>query len=94
MPISDPLEQRLADALEAAGIQYTAGPPKGTPPGSPLHLDFHLPALDLYIEVKRFHADRIARQMALAPNVIAVQGEAAVDWLCGLLRRNSDAGAS
>lgn len=87
MEIKDPMERRIAEALTANGTLFTAGPPKGAPPDSPLRLDFHLPEHGLYIEVKAFHSDRIARQMALAPNVIAVQGEGAVDWLCHLLTR-------
>ncbi len=48
-------------------------------------LDFFLPDYDVYIEVKAFHANRIARQMAAKPNVIAVQGLSAVNFLIFLL---------
>lgn len=73
-PLSDPLEERIALALDRAGIQYRTGE------GGHVScaLDFELPTLGVYIEVKRFHTDRIAAQMARVDNVIAVQGERAV----------------
>lgn len=78
----DPMEQMIADALEAAGIAYIRD---GDPGGEGQRLDFYLPDYDLFIEVKRLHSPRIAEQMALAKNVIAVQGEAAVRWLAGMI---------
>lgn len=81
----DPMERKVSEALATAGIKFGAGPPKGTPPGSPFHLDFHLHEAPIFIEVKQFHSERIAAQMAMAPNVIAIQGREAVDWFCSLL---------
>ena len=81
--MNDPLEQLLADTLDAAGIRYLTGDGGHNRAG----LDFYLPDQDLHIEVKRFHSDRIAGQMARAPNVIAVQGEASVRWLADLLKK-------
>lgn len=49
-------------------------------------LDFYLPDLDIYIEVKQFHSDRIAKQMARRPNVIAIQGRGAVLTFCAMLK--------
>ncbi len=53
---------------------------------NPSHLDFLLDN-GIEIEVKRMHSDRIAAQMARAPNVIAAQGEEAVRFLASLLRK-------
>ncbi|MGO1079713.1 hypothetical protein [Inquilinus sp. CA228] len=69
--LDDPMETIIAAALDAAGIAYKhdrvdAKASQG--------LDFYLPEMDLYIEVKQFHSDRIAEQMSRAPNVIAIQG--------------------
>lgn len=77
----DPMEQIIADALDEAGIGYTADFGSGNPSG----LDFRLHN-GIEIEVKRFHTPRIAEQMSRAPNVIAVQGREAVVYLAGLIR--------
>lgn len=76
--ITDPMELLIAEALEAAGVEYEY---------ERLGLDFYLPALDLFIEVKRFHSPRIAGQMERAENVIAVQGLTAVQTMSALIRR-------
>lgn len=83
---TDPMEQMVEQALRDAGIRYITDHGGKNPSG----LDFHLPDIGVDIEVKRFHSDRIAAQMARAPNVIAVQGEGAIKAFCDLLR----AGAS
>jgi len=80
----DPLEEALADALRSAGVRFVR---EGH--GIPVALDFYLPDFDLYLEVKRFHSDRIARQMSLADNVIAIQGQPAIDWLCSMLSKKA-----
>lgn len=79
--MTDPMEQIIADALDAAGIQYTSD----FNGGNPARPDFYLPEVDVYIEVKRFHSPRIADQMSRAPNVIAVQGKLAVEWLAAMI---------
>jgi len=84
-PLHDPLEEQVAQALDLAGIRFVTGEGGGNPTG----LDFYLPAADLHIEVKQMHSERIAGQMARAPNVIAVQGAAAVAWLAEMLDRRS-----
>ena len=79
---ADHLEKKIAEALESAGIEF-------------IHeneiaeqfLDFYLPAYDVFIEVKQFHAERIGRQMGYADNVIAVQGSKAVDFLIDILNK-------
>lgn len=65
--MDDPMEIAMASALRDAGIRFVLDDA-----GS--GLDFYLPDFDVYIEVKQFHSDRIAEQMARRKNVIAVQG--------------------
>jgi hypothetical protein len=72
------MERRMIQAFRTAGIRFLQ--PQDTHEG-PNTLDFHLPDHNLYIEVKQFHSDRIARQMALQPNVIVAQGALAVEAL-------------
>lgn len=78
---TDPMEQIIEAALLAQGIAYTTDHGGSNPAG----LDFYIPALDLHLEVKRFHSDRIAAQMARAPNVIAIQGQSAVLFMARLI---------
>lgn len=83
--MNDPMEAMVAAALDEAGIRYLTGEGGKNPSG----LDFLLPDFGLEIEVKQFHSDRIAAQMARAENVIAVQGKDAVAFLCRLLTGGS-----
>lgn len=69
------LEKLIRDALADAGLRFVC---EGH--GETRALDFYLPDDDLYIEVKQFHSERIAGQMARADNVIAVQGAKTVDF--------------
>jgi hypothetical protein len=85
MSVTDPMEALIADALESAGVMFVTDYGGHSPAG----LDFFLPEQDVHIEVKRFHSERIAEQMARAPNVIAVQGETAVRWLASIMRRGA-----
>jgi hypothetical protein len=78
----DPMERLVEDALSSAGLSFVR---EGSPQ-NPFVLDFYLPDHGVAIEVKQFHSDRIAAQMARAPNVIALQGEAAVRFFCERLR--------
>jgi hypothetical protein len=86
---TDPMERLVEEALLRAGIRYMSEAKDGNPSG----LDFRLPDHGIEIEVKRFHSDRIAAQMARAPNVIALQGEAAVRFFCDRLRSSADRSA-
>lgn len=81
---TDPMEMLVEAALQRAGIKYA--PDIGG--GNDKALDFYLPDLDLYIEVKRFHSPRIAEQMERAENVIAIQGKAAVLAFCEMIAPN------
>jgi hypothetical protein len=72
----DPMEQVIERGLEAAGIPYRRTD------DNPRRLDFYLPTLDIYIEVKRFHTPRIADQMSRVPDIIVIQGmKAAVTFV-------------
>ena len=79
---SDPLERMVEEALIAAGIPYLTD--QGGETES--RLDFHLPGLNVAIEVKRFYSSRTGEQIARAPNVIVAQGEAAVRFLAAAIR--------
>jgi len=76
----DPMEKIMAAALDFSGLPYVMPTEERT-------LDFYLTESQIFIEVKQFHAPRIADQMARHPDVIAVQGRRAVEWLASLLRR-------
>lgn len=67
--MNDPIESIVRKALEASPLLFVEEEDpmaKG--------MDFYLPILDIHIEVKQFHSDRIAEQMSRAANVIAIQG--------------------
>ena len=78
----DPMERLIEAALIEAGIAFCGE----DHPANLARLDFYLPALDLYIEVKRLHSPRIGEQTKRATNVIVAQGEVAVRALADLLR--------
>ena len=84
--ITDPIETIIAEALCKAGISYLHETDMKAEDS--LGLDFYLPELNVYIEVKQFHSDRIARQMARAPNVIAIQGRQSAHVFADLITRN------
>lgn len=72
---SDGLERQLGEALTKAGIRFVH-----ESQNKAQGLDFYLPDHDVYIEVKRYHAERIERQMASKDNVIAIQGKPSLDF--------------
>lgn len=78
---SDPMEMAVAQALTRAGIAFTHES-EGV---HAVPLDFYMPDFETYIEVKQFHSDRIGKQMASAPNVIAIQGREAVSIFCQMI---------
>lgn len=78
---SDDLEKKIGDKLTACGIEFTHGSAKGLQQ----RLDFFLPKYNVYIEVKKYHTERINSQMASQDNVIAIQGVGAVDFFIKLL---------
>ena len=83
--MTDPVEQIIADALDAVGIEYRRGF------GG---LDFYLAASGVWIECKRFYSPRIAEQMARQPRVIAVQSIEAAQLLARWVNRDEDARAA
>lgn len=82
MPLRDPMERLIEEALVEAEIRFVTDEGGGTD----TRLDFYLPDHDVYIKVKRFHSARISEQMARAPNVIVAQGEQAVRFLAATIR--------
>ena len=81
-----PLEQKIALALNAAGIEYV------TDFEGKSRLDFFLTKHGVHIEVKGAHTPRISGQMKSAANVIVAQGDKAVELLAALLRSNTAVG--
>lgn len=75
----DPMEGLVADALTRAGEAFLCEP------ATPAKLDFYLPRLDVHVEVKQFHSDRIAVQMGRVDDVIVAQGAKAVRLLAALI---------
>jgi hypothetical protein len=80
MSLSDPVEKIVAEALDAGGYQFVTGDDPRA-----MGLDFYLTELNLHIEVKQFHSDRIAEQTARVDNVIVVQGRHAAGVLRNIL---------
>lgn len=86
--MTDPLEKKMAAILERSGIEFTR-PERDR--NDPTNLDFYLPAFDVYIEVKQFHSDRIARQLASVPEkstaivLVGPSAIAAFERLCAAL---------
>lgn len=78
---TDPMERIIEKALIDAGVTYEIDGDGGR-----YLLDFYLPDADLHIEVKRFHSERIGRQMAQFENVIVAQGRVAVEALAAMIR--------
>lgn len=77
------METILDAGLAAASIRYVRNvEPNGPGRGS---IDYYLPDYDLYIEVKQFHSDRIAGQMAQVENIVAIQGIGAAKAFVGML---------
>jgi len=79
----DPMELQIEGALLAGGYKFEKGEKTGA-------LDFYLVHVGVFIEVKQFHSDRIAEQMASQKNVIAVQGKYAVNFLAKLLAGDTE----
>lgn len=80
-----PIEEEMEQFLIERGLRYTR-PDRDK--DDPANLDFFLPDLQLYIEVKQFHTDRINNQIARAPearSVIVLVGRNSVEALRALL---------
>lgn len=79
---NDPIERIVADALRAAGIEFTA------PFDGP---DFQLTGIGVAIECKQFFTMRIVKQMQASPDIIVIQGVKAAETFAAILEK---AGAS
>jgi hypothetical protein len=78
---NDPLEVILANALQENGIDFIHESE------GKYRLDFYLPKLDVFVEVKRFHSDRTGTQMSLHDNIILLQGEKSVKFFVDLITK-------
>lgn len=74
----DPLEERVEKALERNGVLYERHDHVNG-------IDFYLPMLMIYVEVKAMHTPRVSDQMARVDHIIVLQGHSAVNAFCGLL---------
>ncbi len=81
--ITDPVEKIVAEALDAAGIDYLHEKDSKT---DGLNLDFYIPDLYVYIECKAFSTDRTAAQIK-DKQVILVQGMKAAEAFKQLVAR-------
>lgn len=77
---SDHLEKALADFLNSKGICFVH-----ESQNKAQGLDFYLPAFDIYIEIKQYHSERIAKQLATQDEVILIQGKKALDFFINKL---------
>lgn len=82
-PTMDPVEKIVRDALQETYTNFVEDPDPRA-----LGLDFFLIDAGIFVEVKQFHSERIAGQMARAPNVIAIQGVVAAEFFAYQLRGN------
>jgi len=72
------MELEIATLLKKSNIDFyhESDPERPGPP-----LDFYLPYYGIYIEVKRFHSDRISKQLQYADNVIVIQGIESLNFI-------------
>lgn len=78
--MQDPMEKLIRDAL------IDIGEPFIEENKNLANLDFYLPRINVYIEVKQFHSKRISNQMERASNVIVAQGKEAVEALASMIK--------
>lgn len=72
---ADDLEKIVAEALSENSIEFTH-----ESENKDQQLDFYLPDYDVYIEVKRYHSDRVLKQLKSKDCVILIQGKDAVQF--------------
>lgn len=78
--ITDPYEKIIEDALLEADLDYFSECEET------LNLDFLVPSLNIFIEVKTMHSDRVYKQMDRVYECIMVQGKVACELLADLIR--------
>jgi hypothetical protein len=79
MEITDDLENAVAKILTRKNIRFIHAY------GRNQRLDFYLPDYDVYIEIKKFHSDRIIAQLRSQNNVIVIQGRKSIEFLNNIL---------
>lgn len=77
---ADHLEKSLADFLASKDIGFVH-----ESQNKDQILDFYLPGFGIYIEVKQYHAERVAKQLASQEEVILIQGKKALDFFINKL---------
>lgn len=82
MKIKDNLEKSIAEILTSKGIRFIH---ESYSNGVNQRLDFFLPDHYVYIEVKKFHSDRIIEQLKSQENVIVIQGRKSIEFLKKIL---------
>jgi len=73
---SDELERYIGESLIKNKILFEK---------EKLGLDFYLTDYDVFIEVKKFHTDRVNNQLQRYDNIILIQGRKSVDTFIKLL---------
>ena len=79
---ADDLERMVGEALYNSGIEF-----KHESEGA--FLDFWIPNWRVYIEVKKYHTDRINSQLRHFDNVVLLMGTKAVNEFCKLLKQSN-----
>lgn len=75
MHYSDELEKKIGDTLTECGIPFERKQ----------RLDFYIPSMRVYIEVKKYHTPRSQAQLESQENIILIQGKLAVEAFCNIL---------
>lgn len=83
MKITDPLELRIMEILNIKSIKFIH---ESYSNGINQRLDFYLPDYDIFIEVKKYHTERVLKQLESQDNIILVQGEKSVKFLEQILK--------
>lgn len=83
-----PLESKIAFALDDAGIPYSVD----GEPENKTGLDFCIPSIGVFIEVKSGPTPRVLKQLERRSNVIVVQGVRSTNLFCHLLRNQKPVG--
>jgi len=75
-----PIESKIGKALDKAKIKYVDELDERSK-----GLDFYLVDLDVHIECKQFHTERISEQMSRSSNVVVIQGIKTAELFSALL---------
>lgn len=73
---ADDLEERIAKVLNFMNVDFIH-----ESENKEQRLDFYLPKNDIYIEVKKFHTDRVNNQLKSKDNIILFQGTKTIKFL-------------